>query len=79
MNIEMRKVTFAESFRIQRRVIGALICRDFIAIYGRNGLGFLVLFVEPLIIIGGIIAISTFMVTWRLRPVRRSASRMPPI
>jgi len=61
MNIEMRKVTFAESFRIQRRVIGALICRDFIAIYGRNGLGFLVLFVEPLIIIGGIIAISTFM------------------
>lgn len=61
MTIAMKETTFAESFRIQRRVIGALICRDFIALYGRNGLGFLVLFVEPLVIIGGIIAISTFL------------------
>jgi len=61
MAIEMRETTFSESFRIQRRVIGALICRDFIAMYGRNGLGFLTLFVEPLVIIGGIIAISTLL------------------
>ena len=41
--------TLKESFQIQKRVIGALLLREIITRYGRNNLGFLWLFVEPLL------------------------------
>lgn len=48
----MHAMRFIEPLLIQRRVIVALMQRDFISIYGRDGLGFLMLFMEPLVIIG---------------------------
>ncbi|AWX15656.1 sugar ABC transporter permease [Mergibacter septicus] len=41
--------TFKQSLVIQGRVIGALIMREIITRYGRNNIGFLWLFVEPLL------------------------------
>ncbi len=38
-----------ESFRIQQRVIGALLMREILTRYGRHNIGFLWLFVEPMI------------------------------
>lgn len=40
---------FAQSLRIQVRVIGALLMREVITRYGRKNIGFLWLFVEPLL------------------------------
>jgi capsular polysaccharide transport system permease protein len=48
----MLKTPFRESLRIQIRVVLALIQRDFISLFGRKGFGFLMLFIEPLVIIG---------------------------
>ena len=47
---QTRETTLKESFQIQKRVIGALLLREMITRYGRNNLGFLWLFVEPLLI-----------------------------
>ena len=41
--------TFLQSFHIQRRVISALLKREIITRYGRNNIGFMWLFVEPLV------------------------------
>lgn len=46
-----------ESWRIQRRVIGALFLREVITRYGRNNIGFLWLFVEPMLFTLGITAL----------------------
>lgn len=40
--------SFWESLMIQKRVVGALLMREIITRYGRNNIGFLWLFVEPL-------------------------------
>lgn len=45
----LHHTTFWESLQIQRRVIGALLMREIITRYGRNNIGFLWLFVEPLL------------------------------
>lgn len=45
-----RENCLAESFRIQVRVVDALVRREFISMFGRQGVGFLMLFVEPLVI-----------------------------
>ena len=45
----LHHTTFLESLQIQRRVIGALLMREIITRYGRNNIGFLWLFVEPLL------------------------------
>lgn len=44
----LHKTSFLESLQIQGRVIYALLMREIITRYGRNNLGFLWLFVEPL-------------------------------
>ena len=44
------ETSLKESFQIQKRVIGALLLREMITRYGRNNLGFLWLFVEPLLV-----------------------------
>lgn len=46
---ELHKTSFCESLIIQKRVIGALLMREIITRYGRNNIGFLWLFVEPLL------------------------------
>lgn len=44
------QTTFRQSLAIQGRVIGALLMREIITRYGRKNLGFLWLFVEPLLL-----------------------------
>jgi capsular polysaccharide transport system permease protein len=46
--------TFVESLRIQLRVIGALLMREIVTRYGRENLGFLWLFVEPMMFTLGV-------------------------
>lgn len=53
----MVKKTFKESFLIQKRVIGALIIREILTRYGRHNLGFLWLFLEPVLFTLGIITL----------------------
>ena len=55
-----RKTTFYESMQIQLRVIGALFMRDIIAKFGRHGLGFLWLFLEPMMFAVGVTIIWSF-------------------
>lgn len=45
------------SFAIQRRVIGALLLREVLTRYGRHNIGFLWLFVEPMIFTLGVTAL----------------------
>ncbi|HFC8517389.1 ABC transporter permease [Neisseria weaveri] len=45
----LHETTFRESLAIQKRVVGALLMREIITRYGRNNIGFLWLFVEPLL------------------------------
>jgi ABC-type polysaccharide/polyol phosphate export permease len=45
---------FTESLRIQLRVIGALLMREIVTRYGRENLGFLWLFVEPMLFTLGV-------------------------
>jgi len=45
---------FLHSFEIQRRVTGALILREIITRYGRHNIGFLWLFIEPMIFTVGV-------------------------
>ena len=51
--------SFARSLQIQLRVIGALLMREIITRYGRDNLGFLWVFVEPMIFTLGITALWT--------------------
>ena len=49
---ELREMGYSdlrESWRIQRRVIWALVMREILTRYGRHNIGFLWLFVEPMI------------------------------
>jgi capsular polysaccharide transport system permease protein len=49
--------TLAESWRIQRRVIWALLLREILTRYGRHNIGFLWLFVEPMLFTLGVTAL----------------------
>jgi len=53
------QTTIAESWRIQCRVLSALVRREFIASYGRRGLGFSMVFMEPLFIMGCVMVIAS--------------------
>ena len=50
-------IPLSHSFSIQRRVIGALLMREILTRYGRNNIGFLWLFVEPMIFTIGVTAL----------------------
>lgn len=50
---------FLRSFKIQLRVIGALLMREVLTRYGRHNIGFMWLFVEPMIFTLGITALWT--------------------
>ena len=51
--------TFMASARIQRRVIGALLLREMLTRFGRHNIGFLWLFVEPMLFTAGVLGIWT--------------------
>lgn len=51
------RTTLKRSYVIQKRVIGALLMREIITRYGRNNIGFLWLFVEPLLMTGLIVIV----------------------
>ena len=52
--------SLARSWAIQRRVIGALLMREILTRYGRHNIGFLWLFVEPMMFTLGVTALWTF-------------------
>lgn len=49
----------AQSWAVQRRVIGALLMREVLTRYGRHNIGFLWLFVEPMMFTVGVTALWT--------------------
>jgi capsular polysaccharide transport system permease protein len=49
-------VSFLRSLRVQGRVIGALLMREILTRYGRHNIGFLWLFVEPMLFTLGVMA-----------------------
>jgi ABC-type polysaccharide/polyol phosphate export permease len=53
------KASLAECWHVQRRVIGALLMREVLTRYGRHNIGFLWLFVEPMLFTLGIVALWT--------------------
>ena len=53
----MEETPFLDSLRIQVRVNVALIQRHFISMYGRTGLGFLMLFIEPFVIMAALMVL----------------------
>jgi capsular polysaccharide transport system permease protein len=55
--IANRLPTFFEQFRIQRRVVWALILREMITRYGREGLGIIWIVAEPAMFIVGVMVI----------------------
>ncbi|MGR3808550.1 ABC transporter permease [Pasteurella testudinis] len=55
------KTTLRQSFAIQKRVIGALLLREIITRYGRQNIGFLWLFVEPLLLTLVIVVLWKFL------------------
>jgi ABC-type polysaccharide/polyol phosphate export permease len=52
--------SLARSWEIQRRVIGALLMREILTRFGRHNIGFLWLFVEPMLFTLGVTALWTF-------------------
>lgn len=54
-----RSTTLYQSLRIQIRVIGALLLREVLTRYGRHNIGFLWVFVEPMIFTVGVVALWT--------------------
>lgn len=55
----LQKVPLKESLSVQGRVLGALLIREVITRYGRHNIGFLWLFVEPMIFTLGVTALWT--------------------
>ena len=49
----------AESLKVQARILGALLIREMLTRYGRHNIGFLWLFVEPMIFTLGVTALWT--------------------
>ena len=76
---EAQSASLLDSFRIQLRVIGALLMRDVLTRFGRHNIGFMWMFVEPMIFTLGVtifwnvmnlqkgegISISAFVLTGR--------------
>ncbi|MCX6072943.1 MAG: ABC transporter permease [Campylobacterales bacterium] len=53
----IKRASLGRSFRIQLRVIGALLMREIITRYGRHNIGFLWLFAEPMMFTLGVTAL----------------------
>lgn len=57
----MSHTSLLRSFELQRRVIGALLLREVITRYGRHNLGFVWLFIEPMLFTLGITLLWTVL------------------
>lgn len=57
--MDSSSVPLRKSFRTQRRVVWALILREMLTRYGRHNLGFLWLFLEPMLFTLGVTAVWT--------------------
>jgi capsular polysaccharide transport system permease protein len=55
------KISFFQSLAIQRRVISALVLREMLTRYGRHNIGFLWLFLEPMLFAIGITIMWTYL------------------
>jgi capsular polysaccharide transport system permease protein len=51
--------TFIASVRIQRRIVGALLLRELLTRFGRRNIGFLWLFLEPMLFTAGVLGVWT--------------------
>src|SRR5437870_1657189 len=49
--------SFMASVRIQRRIIGALVLRELLTRFGRRNIGFLWLFIEPMLFTAGVLGL----------------------
>jgi capsular polysaccharide transport system permease protein len=58
---EAQSASLWESFRIQLRVIGALLMREVLTRYGRHNIGFLWMFAEPMIFTVGVTILWNLM------------------
>ena len=58
---EAQNASLWDSFRIQRRVLGALFMRETLTRYGRHNIGFLWLFAEPMIFTLGVAILWNLM------------------
>lgn len=54
-----RPASLADSLSVNRRIIGALLVREMLTRYGRHNIGFLWLFVEPMLFTLGVTALWT--------------------
>jgi ABC-type polysaccharide/polyol phosphate export permease len=59
--VQLGQTSFLQSLAIQRRVISALVLREILTRYGRHNIGFLWLFIEPMLFSVGITILWTFM------------------
>ena len=51
--------SFSDSLRVNRRIVGALLVREMLTRFGRHNIGFLWLFVEPMLFTIGVTALWT--------------------
>jgi len=58
--LKIRWSSFFRSWAIQRRVIGALLMREVLTRFGRHNIGFLWMFVEPMLFTLGVTALWSF-------------------
>jgi capsular polysaccharide transport system permease protein len=58
--VQLGQTSFLQSLAIQRRVIHALILREILTRYGRHNIGFLWLFIEPMLFSVGIAILWTY-------------------
>lgn len=59
--MDLTTTSLKQSFEIQTRVIGALMIREVITRYGRHNIGFLWLFIEPMLFTLGVTTLWTLM------------------
>jgi ABC-2 type transport system permease protein/capsular polysaccharide transport system permease protein len=68
INTSIQEISLWQSFKIQRRVIGALLMREILNRWGRHNIGFLWMFAEPMIFTLGV------MLLWKLTGMSHSSS-----
>ena len=71
MNTTAQEIGLWESFKIQRRVVGALLMREILDRWGRHNIGFLWMFAEPMVFTLGVTAL------WTLAGIAHSTSISP--
>ena len=59
MMVATVRTSLARSFAVQRRVLGVLLIRELLTRYGRHNIGFLWLFVEPMLFTVGVTVLWT--------------------